>query len=1346
MVASLGVDPYDSLEQPLTDTTGVTEAFVLNEISSNRLASIQGHPYNFLWQQPGTDVDPPLPPGLRLTEEEAAECLKVYKAIQRTKFDNPKLVPVRTSPVSATLAAMLSAEQVMAIYAASAAIKAARRADIGSSARVQGVVVHGGPGNGKSYFLLYLEMLCLKLDVSFHKSAPTWSAVTSLKGNVTFQTAFGFFSSWRTKNGNFDVLRKAFRDQFALDEADVHEGPVLVVCLDEFSQAVGWYIGAFLHVMYDCGRRVVFVMAGDENQNGCVKSKSIVDQHLPETVIPAKANDMVRQDYEGYAGRFLRRHALVVPLIVNHRMLTPGKDGLSGGHMVHQWLYMHFLREFADGRCSAFGEAVVRLITTPPARTKRFAHEFRCRRRAAAAVAAAATGAAVSAGDPSDEEVAAHVALRMQDFLGHADVTYGAHTNALCVKFSFEMACDTHQRAFVVCPSCPHPQVPDVPPPPSSAGTRPPPPPPPPPFPPPRPPVVFDGQDPPLPEYVDCQDILGRLLMVVGGRKRLRRMVSKPCYLVNGSRGRLVYLYYSPGRAPPMVPDFEIVEFQDYRGPHVLPPSVVNKVRCMFPDVVASKLVPLPPHGKGHRLHGAMATGHKSQLQTEPCDAMSFEHLQGMTLGLVWLNLGPSEPSVGNTLVALSRGKDVHSIVVECFPPGRLQNGNATKPQHLSTLSHRRSFRKILAAAAERTATVLRREATREPGEFENLGFPRRYTVYEEEWTSLLAARDAEYAKYTAMAEAYGKGEFDLEAYIQEQALCQCPLCSDSPPADAAAVASAAGAGSVAVGTGVLLRSAVVGKPAVVPPRLSRGQHLQASGAATAATTAGAAAAAAAAATHGVCAATNVWVSVESWDSFKKRVGTSRCSSSSCSSGSSSRGQCGLDAARGPLVPPANAPSTNGVSLDRTVGRLADMLDGALRRRFFPPRNVESNPDYDYVSAGLHDGERAAGAPMHRRQTMKVAGPCLPSGETTTPKGRPGGDNFPGGPPGDALCSFAPMDSRKTLGDGNCVFHSVFGEGEGVEGEVNDSNADLRRALWIQCLSSWPCPARMPDETMQAECRILLDDYMEQVEQRAPGVDDSLTWQLIQARRQSVRQGTTELRSIVCDVVDIVVRALQSDATRDPEQQQQQQQQQIGALFTLDDQDCVRRVISDLVSSDLSVYVAALPEATDRRRLRDSLRRRVDQDRAATAAYDRAVMEETGLWSRFVEFLRRAGNMYFLPTAALGILATMFGCSIVVHLSSKDDNGQKFMSSAVRSACLMSEDHVKQEEFSRSCAALSSCGHVVHINQVSTNHVARAERQKVPMGSTSPVPPRAGGSKRRLEYTVHPDPPKRPQS
>ena len=262
---------------------------------------------------------------------------------------------------------------------------------------------------------------------------------------------------------------------------------------------------------------------------------------------------------------------------------------------------------------------------------------------------------------------------------------------------------------------------------------------------------------------------------------------------------------------------------------------------------------------------------------------------------------------------------------------------------------------------------------------------------------------------------------------------------------------------------------------------------------------------------------------------------------------------------------------------------------------------------------------------------------------------------------------------------------------------------------------------------------------MEQVEQRAPGVDDSLTWQLIQARRQSVRQGTTELRSIVCDVVDIVVRALQSDATRDPEQQQQQQQQQIGALFTLDDQDCVRRVISDLVSSDLSVYVAALPEATDRRRLRDSLRRRVDQDRAATAAYDRAVMEETGLWSRFVEFLRRAGNMYFLPTAALGILATMFGCSIVVHLSSKDDNGQKFMSSAVRSACLMSEDHVKQEEFSRSCAALSSCGHVVHINQVSTNHVARAERQKVPMGSTSPVPPRAGGSKRRLEYTVHPD-------
>ena len=120
--------------------------------------------------------------------------------------------------------------------------------------------------------------------------------------------------------------------------------------------------------------------------------------------------------------------------------------------------------------------------------------------------------------------------------------------------------------------------------------------------------------------------------------------------LFNGATGILRHIIYDNNHHPPDLPVAVIVDFDNYRGP-------------AFIDAQLSSGVPICPVTVS--VESQNSFHERQQLPLRLAWALTIHKSQGFTLPKAWIDIGPSERSLGVTYVAISRVQKPSSCVIE---------------------------------------------------------------------------------------------------------------------------------------------------------------------------------------------------------------------------------------------------------------------------------------------------------------------------------------------------------------------------------------------------------------------------------------------------------------------------------------------------------------------------------------------------------------------------------------------------------------------------------------------------------------------------------------------------------
>ena len=117
--------------------------------------------------------------------------------------------------------------------------------------------------------------------------------------------------------------------------------------------------------------------------------------------------------------------------------------------------------------------------------------------------------------------------------------------------------------------------------------------------------------------------------------------------LCNGASGKIVDFIYNHGHSPPDLPVAVIVQFDDYCGP-----QFINSMPNCVP--ICPVTVSVLYSGSFHE---------RQQLPLRLSWAMNIHKSQGLTLSKVWIDLGKSEKVAGISYVAISRARNLESVL-----------------------------------------------------------------------------------------------------------------------------------------------------------------------------------------------------------------------------------------------------------------------------------------------------------------------------------------------------------------------------------------------------------------------------------------------------------------------------------------------------------------------------------------------------------------------------------------------------------------------------------------------------------------------------------------------------------
>jgi ATP-dependent exoDNAse (exonuclease V) alpha subunit len=125
--------------------------------------------------------------------------------------------------------------------------------------------------------------------------------------------------------------------------------------------------------------------------------------------------------------------------------------------------------------------------------------------------------------------------------------------------------------------------------------------------------------------------------------------------LCNGSTGTIIDIIYAENHAPPDLPIAVLVKFDDYCGPSF----------ATIPSIV-----PIPPVTATVNVQDSILE--RQQLPLTLAWALTIHKSQGMTLKKAWIDIGKRETTLGMTYVAISRARNLLSLIIEPMTFDRL--------------------------------------------------------------------------------------------------------------------------------------------------------------------------------------------------------------------------------------------------------------------------------------------------------------------------------------------------------------------------------------------------------------------------------------------------------------------------------------------------------------------------------------------------------------------------------------------------------------------------------------------------------------------------------------------------
>ena len=151
----------------------------------------------------------------------------------------------------------------------------------------------------------------------------------------------------------------------------------------------------------------------------------------------------------------------------------------------------------------------------------------------------------------------------------------------------------------------------------------------------------------------DAMNLQPVLHLAVGCRVMYTRNAWQDGRLVNGTKGRVLYIIYRRGNSPPSLPDCVIVQFDEYVGPSFLP----STPRCVAVTPYTANWT--KKIGRDH------VQFDRTQLPLNLCFALTLYKVQGQTVPKLWWHPGDREWATGAFYVALSRVRKLKDLLVD---------------------------------------------------------------------------------------------------------------------------------------------------------------------------------------------------------------------------------------------------------------------------------------------------------------------------------------------------------------------------------------------------------------------------------------------------------------------------------------------------------------------------------------------------------------------------------------------------------------------------------------------------------------------------------------------------------
>ena len=152
-------------------------------------------------------------------------------------------------------------------------------------------------------------------------------------------------------------------------------------------------------------------------------------------------------------------------------------------------------------------------------------------------------------------------------------------------------------------------------------------------------------------KFISSQEMLGLeavLYICKGARVMLTMNLWPQVGLCNGTTGVVVDIIYAGNHQPPDLPIAVIVKFDNYTGPSI----------SAIPDCV-----PIPPITAS--VNACNSVHERQQIPLRLAWALTIHKSQGLTLEKAWIDIGKKETTLGLTYVALSRVRNLSSLIIE---------------------------------------------------------------------------------------------------------------------------------------------------------------------------------------------------------------------------------------------------------------------------------------------------------------------------------------------------------------------------------------------------------------------------------------------------------------------------------------------------------------------------------------------------------------------------------------------------------------------------------------------------------------------------------------------------------